>query len=222
MAYLDKVALAKYSRAEDWINSISHMIGVPFTLIATILCLVKAFKLRSWQYAVLAVVYGITMLAMYSCSSVYHALRPNKGKKVMRMIDHSMIFPMIAGTITPYAILIIVPHNPILGWAVFAVAWVSVIVGISFTMTMFAKTQWLQLTLYLAVGWVVIVAFKVLFTYLDRTGFILLLAGGISYTVGAIVYGIGSKKKYFHSAFHIFVLIGSILHFLSLYMYVFI
>ena len=97
MAYLDKVKLADYTRKEDWLNSISHMVGGGLSVVALLMCCIKSIILRRWDYLLLSFVYGITMIAMYSCSSVYHALRPNNGKKVMRMIDHSMIYPMIAG-----------------------------------------------------------------------------------------------------------------------------
>lgn len=109
MGYLDKIKLANYTRSEDWLNSISHMVGGGLSVIALILCLVRAIVVRRWDYALLGLVYGLTMIAMYSCSSVYHALRPNRGKKAMRMVDHAMIYPMIAGTISPVAVLVIVP-----------------------------------------------------------------------------------------------------------------
>lgn len=222
MGYLDKIKLANYSRAEDWLNSISHMVGGGLSVLALLLCLIRAIVVRRWDYAVLSIIYGITMIAMYSCSSVYHALRPNRGKKAMRMVDHAMIYPMIAGTITPFAVLVIVPQNAVLGWVLVAVAWVTVAAAVPITLTLFNKTKVTQMILYLALGWMIIVAVKTLWECFDRTGTILMIAGGVAYTLGAVIYGIGAKKKYFHSVFHFFVLIGSILHFFSLYLYVFV
>ena len=222
MGYLDKIKLANYTRSEDWLNSISHMVGGGLSIIALILCLVRAIVVRRWDYALLGLVYGLTMIAMYSCSSVYHALRPNRGKKAMRMVDHAMIYPMIAGTISPVAVLVIVPVRPALGWAVFGVAWAVVAAAVPITLTLFNKTKVTQMILYLALGWMIIVALRVLLQTFDRTGMLLLVAGGVAYTLGAIIYGIGSKHRYFHSVFHFFVLAGSILHFFALYLYVFV
>lgn len=222
MGYLDKIKLANYTRSEDWLNSISHMVGGGLSIIALILCLVRAIVVRRWDYALLGLVYGLTMIAMYSCSSVYHALRPNRGKKAMRMVDHAMIYPMIAGTISPVAVLVIVPVRPALGWAVFGVAWAVVAAAVPITLTLFNKTKVTQMILYLALGWMIIVALRVLLQTFDRTGTLVLVAGGVAYTLGAIIYGIGSKHRYFHSVFHFFVLAGSILHFFALYLYVFV
>lgn len=222
MGYLDKIKLANYTRSEDWLNSISHMVGGGLSIIALVLCLVRAIVVRRWDYALLGLVYGLTMIAMYSCSSVYHALRPNRGKKAMRMVDHAMIYPMIAGTISPIAVLVIVPVRPALGWAVFGVAWAVVAAAVPITLTLFNKTKVTQMILYLALGWMIIVALRVLLQTFDRTGTILLVAGGVAYTLGAIIYGIGAKHRYFHSVFHFFVLAGSILHFFALYLFVFV
>ena len=120
----------------------------------------KSIILRRWDYLLLSFIYGITMIAMYSCSSVYHALRPNNGKKVMRMIDHSMIYPMIAGTITPFALLVIKPVKPVLGWVIFAVAWVVVATMIPLTLTIFEKTKGIDVVMYLALGWLIIISIK--------------------------------------------------------------
>ena len=220
MAYLDKVKLADYTRKEDWLNSISHMVGGGLSVVALLMCCIKSIILRRWDYLLLSFIYGITMLAMYSCSSVYHALRPNNGKKVMRMIDHSMIYPMIAGTITPFALLVIKPVKPVLGWVIFAVAWVVVATMIPLTRTIFEKTKGIDVVMYLALGWLIIISIKTLWEVFSRTGVIFLISGGIAYTLGVILYGIGSKKRYFHTVFHFFIIIGSVLHFLAVYMYV--
>ena len=157
MSHLDDIKLADYTRGEDWLNSISHIVGGGLSVIATLLCLFRAFQARRWDYAVIGLVYGLTMIAMYTCSSVYHALKPNNGKRAMRMVDHSMIYPMIAGTITPYALLVIRPVNAEMGWIIFAVAWATVAFAIPLTLTFFNKTKVLQMILYLAFGWMIIV-----------------------------------------------------------------
>ena len=221
MSKLDSIKLADYTRTEDWINSISHMVGGGLSVLATLLCIYKAFKAWSWQYIIAALIYGFTMIAMYTCSAVYHALRPNNGKKAMRMVDHSMIYLMIAGTITPFAWLVIMPVNFKAGVAVLAVAWVTVVIAMFMTFFLFNTTKTIQMILYLALGWMIIVYVRTLWNCIDHRAVYLLVSGGIAYTLGAILYGIGAKKKYFHSVFHFFVLAGSILHFFSLFLYVF-
>lgn len=218
---LASVKLADYTRGEDWLNSISHMVGGGFGIVAFILLMVRAYMAQRWDYALLGFLYSFCMIAMYTCSAVYHALLPNNGKRAMRMVDHAMIFPMIAGTISPYAVLVIAPVSPVLGWTFFGIAWAVVALGVPLTLTLFNKTKVLQMVLYLTLGWLVVAFFGILWNHFSRTGLWLLLAGGIAYTVGAILYGIGAKKKYFHSVFHFFVLFGSIFHFFSLYLYVF-
>lgn len=222
MSRLDKIALVNYSRGEEWLNSISHMVGGGFAVIATILCIARSIVISRWDYLILSIVYGITMIAVYSCSAVYHALHNNRGKRAMRMVDHAMIYPMIAGTITPFAVAVVVPLNAFLGWGLFIAIWLTVALGMSITFALFNKTKVLQMILYIVLGWSIIVTFAVLWKNFDHNAIFLMLAGGIAYTLGAIIYGIGAKKKYFHAVFHFFVIAGSVCHFLGLYLYVFI
>jgi len=221
VGYLDKVHLVNYSRKEDWMNSISHMAGGAACFVFLAFTIYRAITLHSLKVALVGFIYCVCMLFMFSCSAVYHGLRPNKGKKVMRMVDHSMIFLAIAGTMTPYAVFVLLPIKAWVGWTMLGVAWGAVALGISLTMTLFEKTKWLQMVLYLAVGWSTLLTMKYLYEFFPRTGLILLIAGGVVYTLGAILYGIGKKKKYFHFVFHIFIVAASVLHFLSIYMYVF-
>ncbi len=219
MSKLDSIKLANYSRGEDWFNSITHMVGGGLAVIALVVCLIKSIIIGRIDCIIVSIIYGISMIGTYSCSSVYHALRPNRGKKAMRMVDHAMIFPMIAGTITPLAVLGIIPSNKTLGLVILIVAWTAVAVGIPLTFTTFNKTKGLRMTLYLAMGWMVLISLKTLTEFLPTIAIAFLVGGGVAYTVGAIIYGIGSKKKYFHGIFHLFVIIGSIFHFVVIYGY---
>ncbi len=219
--YLDKVPFAKYSRTEEWINSISHMAGGAFAVVTFIMCLVKGIILRSPWHIVTGIVYSLTMIAMYTCSAVYHGLYNNRGKKAMRLVDHTMVFFLIAGTITPYALITLRQANPVMGWVLFGVAWGCTASAAAMIFINFEKTKIPQMVLCLAEGWMVLVIVKSLYELLSPGGFYTLLAGGICYTVGAILYGIGSKRKYFHCVFHFFVIAGSVLHFISIYLYVF-
>lgn len=217
---VNKIKIPNYTRAEDWANSITHMVGGAFGFITLALCLYKAIAVSSFVYAISGIIYSFCMIALYSCSAVYHALRPNNGKKAMRIVDHSVIYLLIAGSVTPFALISIMSVDKVMGWVVFGVAWGCAILGMVLTFTTFDKTKVIQMILYIAIGWAILFAVKPLYQTVGKNGLILMIIGGVVYTLGAVIYGIGSKIKYFHTAFHIFVLMGSIIHFLAIYIYV--
>lgn len=222
MSRLDSIKLVDYSRKEDWVNSITHIIGAVFALVVTILCVARGITLNRVDYVFLSLIYGLTMLSVFVCSSVYHGLRPNKAKKVMRVVDHAMINFMIVGTITPYMVLAVAPLNPIMGWTLLIACWVAAITAVVITFTLFNKTKVIQMVLYMVIGWSSFMTVFVLWKHFSKDAIFLMVTGGIAYTIGAILYGIGRKKKYIHAVFHIFIILGAFLHFLGLYLYVFI
>lgn len=222
MSRLDSIKLVDYSRKEDWVNSITHIIGAVFALVVTVLCVTRGITLNRVDYVVLSLIYGITMLSVFVCSSVYHGLRPNKAKKVMRVVDHAMINFMIVGTITPYMVLAVAPLNPIMGWTLLIACWVAAITAVVITFTLFNKTKVIQMVLYMVIGWSSFMTVFVLWKHFSKDAIFLMVTGGIAYTIGAILYGIGRKKRYIHAVFHIFIILGAFLHFLGLYLYVFV
>ena len=222
MSRLDLIKLVDYSRKEDWVNSITHIIGAVFALVVTVLCVARGITLNRVDYVVLSLIYGITMLSVFVCSSVYHGLRPNNAKKVMRVVDHAMINFMIVGTITPYMVLAVAPINPIMGWTLLIACWVAAITAVVITFTLFNKTKVIQMVLYMVIGWSSFATVFVLWKHFSKDAIFLMVSGGIAYTIGAILYGIGRKKKYIHAVFHIFIILGAFLHFLGLYLYVFV
>lgn len=222
MSRLDSIKLVDYSRKEDWVNSITHIIGAAFALVVTALCVARGITLNRVDYVLLSLVYGLTMLSVFVCSSVYHGLRPNNAKKVMRVVDHAMINFMIVGTITPYMVLAVAPLNPIMGWTLLIACWVAAITAVVITFTLFNKTKVIQMVLYMVIGWSSFMTVFVLWKHFSKDAIFLMVTGGIAYTIGAILYGIGRKKKYIHAVFHIFIILGALLHFLGLYLYVFI
>lgn len=222
MSRLDLIKLVDYSRKEDWVNSITHIIGAVFALVVTVLCVARGITLNRVDYVVLSLIYGITMLSVFVCSSVYHGLRPNNAKKVMRVVDHAMINFMIVGTITPYMVLAVAPINPIMGWTLLIACWVAAITAVVITFTLFNKTKVIQMVLYMVIGWSSFMTVFVLWKHFSKDAIFLMVTGGIAYTIGAILYGIGRKKKYIHAVFHIFIILGAFLHFIGLYLYVFI
>jgi len=160
------------------------------------------------------------MMAMYSVSSVYHGLNPKrKAKKVMQIIDHCTIFVLIAGTYTPFALVPLRQINPVIGWVIFGVQWSIAALGVTLNSIDLKKYKVFSMICYLLMGWCIIFTAPMLPKALSTNGVILLLAGGISYTVGAVFYAVGGKVRYMHAVFHVFVVIGSLMHFLTVLLY---
>lgn len=212
-----RITIPQYTLGEELTNSISHGAGVILGLIGMILCLVKCVPTGDPYRIVASVVFCVTVIILYLMSCLYHALKVNKAKRVFRVIDHCTIFLLIAGTYTPYTL---VSLRPSIGWWVFGIIWGTAILGIVLNAISLKKFAKLSVALYLIMGWIIIVAYQAMVAAVPAGGMALLIWGGIAYTIGAILYGIGAKKKYFHSVFHFFCLIGTILHFLSVYLYV--
>lgn len=212
-----RIAIPKYTLGEELISSISHGVGALLGIAALVLCIIRScnplngFKLAS------SIVFGLTIILLYLMSCLYHALKVNRAKRVFRVFDHCTIFLLIAGTYTPFTLVTL---RESVGWWMFGIIWGAAVLGIVFNAISLKKFARISVALYLIMGWMVIFSFKPLYESLARPGIWMLLGGGIAYTVGAILYGIGSKKKYFHSVFHFFCLLGTILHFFAVYLYV--
>lgn len=215
---MNKITIPKYNLCEELINAISHGLGVALGIVALILTVVFSAYHHNPLAVVSSCIYGTTMIIMYLISCLYHALSPKlKAKKVFRVLDHCDIYFFIAGSYTPYALCLIGGST---GWIIFTIIWLSAITGVLLNAINLEKYQVISNILYLVMGWMIITSFGTIKASLAFPGLILLITGGIVYTIGAILYGIGSKKRYFHSVFHFFVLGGSILHFLSILIYV--
>ena len=150
-------------------------------------------------------------------SCLYHALKVNMAKRVFRVIDHCTIFLLIAGTYTPFTLVTL---RGTVGWVLFGIVWGMAVLGITLNAVNLKKFSKISVACYLVMGWAIIAAFRPLAEALAPQGVSLLIWGGIAYTVGAILYGIGAKVKYFHSVFHFFCLAGTVLHFFAIYLYV--
>ena len=192
-----------------------------FGIVATVLCVIVAANNHNVYGIVSGSIYGATMIILYVMSSVYHGLSPKlMAKKVMQVLDHCTIFLLIAGSYTPFALCTLRKYNPITGWTIFGIIWAMAIIGIVLNAIDLKRFKKFSLICYLIMGWCIIFKINILPSLLGLTGFILLLAGGISYTIGAILYGVGKKHKYIHSVFHVFIFIGSLLQFLCILLYV--
>ena len=213
--------LPKYSKGEEIFNMTSHIVGSALGIVATVLCVVFAAIHRNGYGVVSGAIYGVTMILLYTMSSIYHGLKPEMfSKKVFQVLDHCSIFLLIAGSYTPFALCTFREYNTALGWTIFGVIWAMAILGIVLNSIDIKKYKVFSMICYLGMGWCVIFTAKLLPKLLGVAGFILLLAGGIAYSVGAILYGIGKKHKWMHSVFHLFILLGSILQFFCILLYV--
>lgn len=213
--------LPDYTKGEELFNAISHIVGGAFGVVALVVGLVVACLYSSSYGVVSMAIYGSSMILLYTMSAIYHFLRKNKAKKLFRIFDHCTIYLLIAGTYTPYC-LVTLRNADYWGWAIFFVVWICAILGIVFNAINMHKPiiKVLSMICYIAMGWCIVIALGPLLDNLEMSGFIWLLAGGIMYTIGAIFYMFGSKKKYIHSVWHLFCLAGTVLQFISILLYV--
>ena len=211
--------LPNYTGGEEIMNMVTHIAGAVIGILALILCVLRSANHCNLLGIIGSSVYGGSMIALYSVSSVYHGLHPNMGKKVMQVIDHCAIYFLIAGTYTPILLSALVPVYPIIGWGLLAAEWALAVLAMTLTAIDLKKYNVFSMICYIGMGWGIIFFLQQTMDVLTVSGFYLLLCGGIAYTIGAVIYGIGSKKHWMHSVFHIFVVLGSLLQFLSIYLY---
>lgn len=217
MSLKEKIDVPKYSLGEEIMSAIIHGIGAILAIVALILCTVISAHHGNTTAVISSLIYGTTLIILYTMSTLYHSLAVNNAKRVFRIIDHCSIFLLIAGTYTPFTLVSL--EKP-LGYYIFAIVWGIAILGIVLNSIDLKKYKKISLISYVALGWVIIFAYNPLVEAVEWSGVLLLIAGGVVYTIGAIIYALGKKIKYFHSIFHIFVLAASILHFLAIVLYV--
>lgn len=211
--------LPDYTRGEEQMNMITHILGGVIGIVALTLCVIRSALHHNVFGIVTSAVYGASMIAMFTISSVYHGLKPNMSKKVMQVIDHCTIYFLIAGTYTVVVLSALRPVYPALGWGLFAFEWTLALIAAAFTAIDLKKYEIFSMICYIGMGWAVIPFWRQTLEVLTLPGFLLLLSGGIAYTIGSILYGLGKKRKWMHSVFHIFVDLGALLQFLSVYLY---
>lgn len=217
---LSERVLPCYSRAEEITNMVTHIVGGALGILALIVGVLQSAIKGNIPAIIGSSVYGITMIALYTLSSVYHGIRPGTGKKVMQILDHCAIYFLIAGTYTPILLVAIIPLYPTIGWILLGMQWTLTAIAVTLTAIDLHCYRIFSMICYIIMGWAIIIILPQAITALSAPGFFLLLIGGILYTIGAILYGIGSKAPWFHSVFHIFVVLGSLFQFLSIILYV--
>ena len=213
-------ALPDYTRGEEITNMVTHIIGAAFSLPILIGGVILSSYHRNPWAIVGCCIYALTMLWLYTMSSVYHGLGDNIGKRVMQVIDHCTIYALIAGTYTPILLVSIRPVYPALAWTLFGCEWGLGLAAAAMTAIDLKKYARASMACYIAMGWLIVLAIRPTIETVGMKGFLWLLAGGVAYTVGAVLYGIGKKKRYYHSVFHVFVLLGSLLQAVCILFYV--
>jgi len=211
--------LPNYTITEERINMITHIVGGGFGVVALVLCVVFSALKHDPYLVVGSSIYGASLIALYTMSSIYHGLRKCTGKLVMQVLDHCTIYFLIGGTYTPIVLGPIREQSTALGWTLFGVVWGLCALGCTFTAIDLKKYRILAMCCYLGIGWMIVFAFKQTLAAMTVKGVIYLVLGGVSYTIGAVLYGLGKTKRYMHSVFHFFVLIGTILHFFAIFFY---
>ena len=205
-----------YPPFEEKINVISHGIGVIMSIVAFILLIIKGIDDDKAINLVSYIIYGLSLIILYTASTIYHNSKTEIIRNRLNVFDHASIFVLIAGTYTPYSLITLEGTT---GWLVFGIIWSFAITGVILKLFFIGKYKVLSTVMYVLMGWLMVFAIKPMINNLSTEGLIWLLAGGISYTIGAVLYSV-EKIKFNHAIFHIFVLIGSICHFISVYIYV--
>ena len=212
--------LPTYTKGEEIFNMTSHIVGGVLGIAITTLCVIMAAIHHNVYGVVSGAIYGATVIILYTISSIYHGLSPRlKSKKVFQVLDHCSIFLLIAGTYTPVALCNIRSVSPFYGWLIFGIIWGAAILGIVLNAIDLKSTKKFSMICYLLMGWCIIFRFDLFLASMDIRGVMLMAAGGVAYTIGAILYGIGKKKKYFHSIFHLFIVLATVLQFFSILFY---
>ena len=208
------IKLPNYTVGEEIFNSISHGIGAVFSIVALILMVVKAHGILPETTVTL---FGCAMIILYVMSCIYHALPPSlEGKKVLRVIDHCNVFLLVYGTYIPMSLVGVGGKS---GLALFIAITIITIIGVLLTAIKIDKTQVLQVICHLLSGWGALFFISQLKNSLGINGLILLIIGGVMYSIGSLLYAIGRKRKYMHSIFHVFCLLGTLFHFLCVYLF---
>lgn len=211
--------LPHYSSGEEAMNMVTHIVGGGISIILTFLCLHKISTTRDLLVIVGCCIYCISLIGVYAISSIYHGLTAVAAKKVMQVVDHCMIYSLIAGTYTPILLTVFISAVPVLGWGLLIGEWLLAGIAITLTAIDLKRYRVFSMVCYILMGWAIIFFFPLAVKLMTYPGFMVLLSGGIAYTIGAILYGIGSKVPWMHAVFHIFVVLGSVLQFIAIYSY---
>lgn len=204
-----------YTKGEEIANAVTHGIGAGLSVAALVLLIVFAENRGDKWYVLSYTIYGVSLLLLYLGSTLYHSIANVKAKKLFRIFDHASIYILIAGTYTPFTLTVL---RPTVGWIIFSIVWILAVAGIIMKVLFIGKFNVLSTIIYIGMGWIIIFAMKYLMALLPVNGIILLFAGGIIYTAGAVLY-LFDKVPYNHAVWHVFVMGGSLCHFFCILLY---
>lgn len=211
--------LPNYTPREEMLNSASHAIGAVIA-VGLMWIAVKSAQQNPSPWAMASsIVYVASVLLMFLVSSIYHGLPKGMPKQVMRVIDHCDIFFTIAGTYTPIMLIGVLNINPTMAWSIMAIEWVFALIGTVLNAIDLKKYSKFSMGCYLAMGWCVLISLRPTIIAMTWSGFAYILAGGVAYTIGAVLYNIGKTKPYRHFVFHLFVMLAAILQFVGIWRY---
>lgn len=200
-------------------NSISHVVGAALALAGlAVLVVLASFKADPWKIVSFSI-YGTTLVLLYTCSALYHSFK-GRAKDIFRKLDHCMIYLLIAGTYTPITLVTLRENHMAWAWSIFGVVWGLAVFGIVWDTMQRRGARILPVLIYLLMGWLIVIALKPMSQALPAGGFALLIAGGLAYTLGVIFYAMDTRIRHFHGVWHLFVLAGSISHFLTVLLYI--
>ena len=208
--------LTYYHKTEERLNVYTHLIGLGLSIVALILLIQKSINQDSGLYLVSFTVFGVSLIILYTASTLYHASKKPKLRERLNIFDHASIYVLIAGTYTPFVLITL---KGVVGWWFFGIIWSIAIIGVILKFFFTGRYDKLSTAMYVFMGWIIVFAIKPLIENLEVEGLQWLFFGGVFYTLGAIIYSL-RKIKFNHVIFHVFVLLGSFSHFMAIYFYV--
>ncbi len=216
-----KVPLPDYSRKEDMINCITHALGVPVCVTALIMCFIKMGSSITPLQIFTMLLCGVCSIILYLGSAFYHGIKPGRLKQIARVLDHSNVFLMITGSMSVFFLMSLIEHNRLMAIILFVVSWVLTLLGIFLTFMDQERFKKVQMVMYIFLGWLILIGAKIVWQASEngKKFMLFVIAGGIIYLIGAVFYGLGKKRPYIHSVFHIFVLAGTVCQFTGMYLY---
>ncbi len=213
---MKKKEVYSYDPKEEKLNVYTHAFGLVLSILAFILLVGKSFALNSIWHQISFPVFGFSLITLYAASTFYHNAKDEKVRRRLNIFDHASIYILIAGTYTPFTLVTL--HGKT-GWIIFGITWGIALIGVIFKIFFTGRFDVVSTIAYVLMGWIIVFVFKPLYEALPFLGIFWLFLGGIFYTLGAILYSI-KRIKYNHAIFHVFVLLGSFCHFISVYFYV--
>ncbi len=212
----NSVTASAYSLGEEIAHTVTHGVGLLLSIVALILMVVYSSRYGDAWHITSTSIYGATLILLYAASTFYHGVPVSRAKQVLRKLDHTSIYLLIAGTYTPFTLVSIRGEW---GWTLFGLVWGIALLGVVIELAIKQRLERLSIGLYFLMGWLVIIAIKPMLVAVETTGMLLLLAGGIFYSLGVIFY-VWEKLTYNHAIWHLFVLAGSATHFCAVFFYV--